>query len=116
MNLLSKLDDEILEVVNSLMDNLMDGSTEIDHAKHTRDFSSRIINHISPDQLEKICKGYQAKWGTFQRREFISLFRRSDSVAVIWKQFVSKIPDEFVAEAVFKEENGRVVVDHVLLF
>ena len=35
MNLLSMSDDEILEAVNPLMDNLMAGSTEIDHDKHT---------------------------------------------------------------------------------
>ena len=116
MNLLSKSDEEILKVVNPIMDNLMEGSTEIDHAKHIKDFSTRIINHITPEQLEEMCLAYQSKWGTFQKREFISLFRRKDSIAVVWKQFVSKISDEFVAEAVFKEENGKVVVDHALVF
>ena len=116
MELLSKSDKEILESVSLLMDNLMDGSTEIDHAKHTRDFSSRIINHISPKKLQEICSDYQSRWGTFQNREFVALFRRADSVAVVWKQYVSKIPDEFVAEAVFKEENGKLVVDHAFVF
>lgn len=116
MKLLSKSDDEILQTVNPIMDNLMEGSTEIDHAKHTRDFSSRIINHISAEKLEEICKDYQSRWGLFQQREFVSLFRRADSVAVIWKQKTSKVTDEFVAEAVFKEEGGKVVVDHAFIF
>jgi hypothetical protein len=37
-------------------------------------------------------------------------------VVVIWKQFCSKVTDEFVAEAVFKEENGKVAVDHAFVF
>lgn len=115
MELLSKSDEEILKAVNPIMDNL-EGSTEINHAKHTRDFSSRIINHISPQRLEEMCRDYQSRWGTFQCREFIALFRRKDSIAVIWKQFASKVEDEFVAEAVFKEENNKIVVDHAFVF
>ena len=51
MELLAKSDEEILSAVDQLMDNLMQGSTEIDHAKHTKDFSSRIKERISPEQL-----------------------------------------------------------------
>jgi hypothetical protein len=116
MELLKKSNQEILRIVTPLMDNLMEASTEIDFEKHSRDFSSRIQNHLNPEKLRKICEGYQANWGIFEAREFVALFRRADSVAVIWKQHCSKVADEFVAEAVFKIENGKVVVDHVMVF
>lgn len=116
MQLLKKSDEEILAAVNPLMDNLMEASTKINYEKHTRDFSSRIENHLTPESLRKICEKYQQRWGIFQQREFVALFRRADSVAVIWKQFCSKSKDEYVAEAVFKEENGKLVVDHVFVF
>lgn len=116
MDLLAKSDEAIFQAVNPLMDNLMEGSTEIDYEKHTRDFSSRIKSQMSPSKLEKICSDYQSRWGTFQKREFVALFRRETSVAVIWKQYCSKTPDEYVAEAVFIEENGRLVVDHAFVF
>ncbi len=35
-------DKEILNIVEPIMDNLMDASTEINHKKHTRDFSDRL--------------------------------------------------------------------------
>ncbi|SDU21581.1 hypothetical protein [Halopseudomonas salegens] len=116
MELLAKSDEAILQAVNPLMDNLMEGSTEIDYEKHTRDFSSRIKSQMSPSMLEEICKDYQSRWGIFQKREFVALFRRETSVAVIWKQYCSKTPDEYVAEAVFIEENGRLVIDHAFVF
>jgi hypothetical protein len=34
MNWLKLSNDEILEIVNPIMDNFMDASTEIDHEKH----------------------------------------------------------------------------------
>jgi len=35
-------DEEILHIANPIMDNLMDASTAIDHARHIRDFSDRM--------------------------------------------------------------------------
>jgi hypothetical protein len=116
MEHLSKSDEELLSAINLIMDNLMEGSSEINYFKHTRDFSSRIKNHISAGKFEEICNEYQSKWGFFENREFIALFRRQSSIAVIWRQLCSKTADEFVAEAVFKEEDGKIVVDHVFVF
>ena len=109
-------DAEILSLVEPIMDNLMEGSTEIDHPKHVRDFSERIKEHISPESLEKMCHKYQSEWGFFQERKVVAVFRRRGSIAVVWKQRCSKVSDEFVAEAVFKEEGGKVVVDHAFVF
>lgn len=116
MELLAKSDEAILQAVSPLMDNLMAGSTEIDYEKHTRDFSSRIKSQMSPSKLGAICKDYQSRWGIFQEREFVALFRREASVAVIWRQYCSKTSDEYVAEAVFIEEDGKLVVDHAFVF
>ncbi|MCK9606117.1 MAG: hypothetical protein M0R33_06650 [Methylomonas sp.] len=116
MNLANKSDAEILAVANPIMDNLMVGSTEIDHAKHTRDFSDRMNAIVSEAYLQEICKRYQAEWGYFAEREFVAIFRRPDSVAVIWKQRCSKQAGEFVAEMVLVEKNGRYLVDHAMVY
>ena len=116
MDLLSKADEEILMVVNPIMDNLMEGSTEVDHEKHVQDFTDRLRKIVTRDSLQRICSDYQSEWGVFEDREFIALFRRSNSVAVVWKQSCSKTNDEYVAEAVFVEENGRYLVDHTMVF
>lgn len=112
----TKSDEEILAVVNPIMDNLMQGSTEINHAKHTRDFTERMKCIVTPERLEEICTEYQNRIGLFQEREFVALFRRKDSVAVIWKQSASKSSDEFVAEAVFVNHKGQWLVDHAMIF
>lgn len=51
--------------------------------------------------LAAICADDQSRIGFFGRREFVALFRRQASVAVVWKQQCSRSADEFVAEAVF---------------
>ncbi len=116
MKLATQSDSEILAVVNPIMDSLMQASTDIDHAKHVKDFTERLKAIVTPDHLEKVCRRYQQKWGFLDRRELVAVFRRADSVAVVWKQWCTKTDDEFVAELVLVEQDGRYLVDHVVFF
>ena len=59
MNLTGLSDEQILDVVNPLMDNLMEGSREIDHAKHTRDFTQRMKDIVTAERLEEMCTEYR---------------------------------------------------------
>jgi hypothetical protein len=98
------------------MDNLMDGSTEIDHKKHTGDFTSRAKRIVTKANLEEQCKTYQAKWGYFSERKFVGIFRKKDSVTVVWKQTVTKIPDEFIAILKLVQRGSRYLVDSAWVF
>jgi hypothetical protein len=56
MTLAHKSDMEILAIADSIMDNLMEGSTEIDHEKHTRDFTDRMKCIVTKEYLEAVCR------------------------------------------------------------
>jgi hypothetical protein len=116
MLLANQSDEDILKIANPIMNNLMEGSTEIDHVKHTRDFTDRTKRIVTKDYLEKVCKRYQAEWGYFSKREFVAIFRRPSSVAIVWKQWCTKQDGEFVAELVLVEQGSRYLVDHVMVF
>ena len=116
MKLLEKTDDEILQILNPIMDNLMDASTKIDYERFIIDFSQRMKDLTTEKSLSEICNDYQSRKGFFTNREFVSLFKREDSIAIIWKQNFSKIKGDFIAEAVFIEEDEKVVVDHAFVF
>jgi len=109
-------DEEILKVVEPIMDNLMEASSEIDHEKHTRDFSKRMKEIVTKEHFEKVCKKYQDEKGYFSKREFVSSFKRPDSVAVIWKQNFTKAQGEFVAELLLIKEGEKYLVDHAMVF
>ena len=116
MDLARKSDAEILAVVDPIMDNLMDASTAIDYERHTRDFTERAKSVLPESALESICRQYQSTKGFFAKRVFVAAFRRPESVAVIWRQSFTKAPGEFVAELVLVQQNGRYLVDHVMVF
>jgi len=98
------------------MDNLMDASTEINYERHIQDFTNRMKSALSKERLEQICQDYQSTKGFFTTREFVAIFRRPESLAIVWKQGFSKQPGEFVAEMVLVQQNGKCLVDHVMVF
>lgn len=83
MDLIDKSDEEIRIIATPIMDNLMEGSTEINWEKHTRDHTERTKRIITKDVLERQCKDYQSKFGEFTDRGFLGVTRHKDYVNVI---------------------------------
>lgn len=94
----------------------MDASTAIDYERHIKDFTDRLKSALSKERLEWICQDYQSTKGFFAEREFVALFRRPESVAIVWRQTFTKQAGDFVAEMVLVERGGRYLVDHVMVF
>ena len=109
-------DAALIEVANVLMDKLMLASTNRDYVAHTQDFSKRALSVLNFDQFEMICEHYQKRQGYFLEREFVALFRRPNSIAVIWRQKYSLVEGDYVAEMAMIIEDGAYKVDHVFVF
>jgi len=116
VDLAQKSDDEIMKIVNPIMDNLMDASTAIDHGRHVRDFTERAKSIVTKEHLQQVCEKYQREKGFFSKRELVAIFRRPQSVAVVWRQWFTKAPGEHVAELVLVQDGDRYLVDHVMVF
>ena len=109
-------DETLLEIANQMMNDLMDASTHMDYERHIQHFSRRAKSILDETQFKVVCGVYQEKMGTFTDREFIGLFRRPDSIAVIWKQHYSKVAGDYVAEMVMIIEDNQYRVDHAFVF
>lgn len=117
ISIISDLNDqEALKIANQMMDDLMDASTQKDYARHIRHFSKRAQSMLDETQFEIVCEVYQKKYGFFQDRQFVALFRRPDSIAFIWRQTYSKAQGDFVAEMVMILEEGDYRIDHAYVF
>jgi len=116
MNFENMSEKEILDIANPIMDNLMEASTDIDHKRHTRDFTERLKNIVTEEHLQKVCSNYQAEKGFFGERNPVAVFKRPDSVAIVWKQSFTKAKGEFVAEMVLVQQDGKILCDHTMVF
>jgi len=52
-----------VDVANPIMDNLMQASTDIDHARHVQDFTDRAKAIVTKEHLERVCAIYQLEKG-----------------------------------------------------
>ena len=116
MNFQEMSEKEIWDIANPIMDNLMQASTNIDHAKHVQDFTDRAKSIVTKEHLERVCARYQSEKGFWKHREPVAVFKRPDSAAIIWKQFCTKAEGEFVAEIVLTHKDNRFLVDHAMVF
>lgn len=105
--------EKILSIVEPLMQNCLEGSNEGDHKKHVRDFTDRMKNIVTPEELQKQLSGKPRT--NFTDRQFLDVFRRRDSVGIVWKQSISSCDDEFINQAIFKEVEGKVLIDHCMI-
>jgi hypothetical protein len=109
-------DQQVWDIANPIMDNLMDASTNVDHERHVRDFSERLKSIVVRDYLENVCKQYQGEKGYFSKREPVAVFKRPGAAAIVWRQWFTQAPGEYVAEMLLVEKNGNYIVDHVMVF
>jgi hypothetical protein len=116
MTLDSMSEDETLRMANPIMDNLMDTSTAIDHERHTRDFSARMKAIVTKEDLQKICEKYQQEKGYFSPASLSLYSNALGGAAIVWKQWFTKSPGEFVAEMLLIEQDGKFLVDHAMVF
>ena len=61
LNFETMSEQQLLAIANPIMDNLMDASTQIDHARHVRDFTDRLKAIVTPDYLECVCQQYRSE-------------------------------------------------------
>ncbi|GAB3102583.1 hypothetical protein G8770_10275 [Aestuariicella hydrocarbonica] len=116
MNFEEMSDQAILDIANPIMDNLMEASTKIDHERHVRDFNKRMLKIVTRDYFNQACVSYQAEKGFFAHREAVAVFKRPTSAAIVWKQYYTEAPGEYVAEMVLVYDEGRYRVDHAMVF
>ena len=103
----------ILRIVEPIMDSCLNGSNEDNHTKHTRDFTERMRKIVTPENLRlQLSKEPRA---FFTERKFIKLFRRQDSIGIIWKQLISSSNDELMNQAIFVERNEKILIDHCMI-
>ena len=113
MKFLDMSHDEMLCHVEFIMDNCLEGSNKNNHAMHVRDFTERMKHIVTPENLKMQLSMEPRTF--FTLREFIYLFRRQDSIGVIWKQHISTSNDELMNQAIFVERGGKILIDHCMI-
>lgn len=105
--------EEILNLVEPVMDNCLAGSNENNHTKHVEHFTERMKGIVTPEELDRQLSHSPRAY--FTDREFLHLFRRQDSVGIVWIQRTSLNDNELINQAIFVERSGQVLIDHCMI-
>ena len=110
-------DSAIMAIADPLMDNLMQASDDIDFERHVRDFTPRLKALVRKDGFARVCREFQGHFGKYGERTPVAIFRRKDSVAVVWRQSCEESTDQLVAPINIVEGPGDTyLVDHALVY
>ena len=109
-------DDNIIAMIAPLIASCLAGSTNRDHAKHVADFTQRLKVIVTEENLSRQCDAYQDELGFFKEWRLVALFRRTHSLAATWRLTFTKSDDEYVLEASFVHREGRLQIDHCMIF
>jgi hypothetical protein len=115
MALHEKSDNELIGIATPIMDNLMDGSTERNWAKHTRDFTDKARAGLPEAELMRQCDWYKSSHGDFAERELMGVIRHPSYVSVYWKQRMTKATGEYLASLTLLEVDGSIQVPRVMV-
>ena len=113
MTFINMNEKEILDIIEPIMDNCLEGSNEANHQKHTRDFTDRMKNIVTPENLKKQLSHSPRAY--FTKRKFIHIFRRNKSIGVVWKQSISTSNDELMNQTIFVEMNKKILIYHCII-
>ena len=113
MNFIEMDESQILALVEPIMDNCLSGSNEDDHSKHTQDFTQRMKEIVTPENLTLQLS--EKPRILFTDRTFIHLFKRQNSIGVIWKQSISTSNDELMNQAIFVQRHKKILIDHCMI-
>ena len=110
MDLIDKSNDEIWKVAIPMMDNLMEGSTEVNWSKHTKQFTEKAKSVVTRAELERQCKAYQSTHGHFGEREPVGITRHPEYINVVWKQKMTLTTGEYLAVLTMVQDGGSYLV------
>ena len=110
MDILSKTDDERLEIAKHIGDNLVRSSNLKDYGGFTKDFSTQMLFGANEVELGKQWANNKLLTSLSENQIFLGCIKRDQFVTILYKQTSNAIPGEFLGRLVLGIEDNQVKV------
>lgn len=110
MQFFEKAEEEVLEIASPILDNLIEGSNEMDYEKISKHFSEKMLEEVDEENLNKQWESNDILTSLSTRREYLGCLYRGRFVIILWKQLSFKVQGDYLAKLVLGTENGEVKV------
>ena len=116
MSLIEKSDEDIIKIADPIWNNLVKSSNIKDYGGFTKDFSSQMLYGANEVELGKQWANNDLISSLKENCKPMGCLRRGVYVTVIYKQYSSKIPGDFIGRLVLGEEGGDIKVFGATIF
>ena len=111
MDLLTKSDDQIVKLANSIMDGQLDASMKRDFKRAIDRFSNVVKKDFTEEMFLKQCEERESKFGDFTNRELMGITKQKNLVTIYWKQRLSKTDDEFLSVLALSQKDSNYIIE-----
>lgn len=116
MNIIDRMDNEILEIANPLWADLVKYSNEGNYGAFTRNFSSSFIAGANEVEMGKQFARSELAKNLSPDYEYLGIIRRGQHATVLYKQRSSKKEGEWLGRLVLGYEKDKVKIFGATLF
>lgn len=108
LNILKLSEAEILKIAEPIWDDIVKASNERNWKQFSKYMPIEYATKEVKKSVEKQWKYLPALTTLSDRREYLGILRKNDSVVVLWKQWSTKVEGEFLGMLVLKEINSEI--------
>lgn len=114
-NIVELSDTEITELADPLLQNLLDGSNELNYEKFSRDFSHGMKTVMPHEMFMEQSVGIRQVRGECIARKALGVLRKNKTALVVWSAQYEKTSDDMLIQLKLSYENDRLVISGALI-
>ena len=114
-NIVDLTDTEIIELAEPLLQNLLDGSDELNYEKFGRDFSHGMKTVMPHGMFMEQSVGIRQVRGKCVARKALGVLRKNKTALVIWCAQYEKTSDDMLIQLKLNYENDQLVISGALI-
>lgn len=110
MGFIDKSDQQILEIAETIWDNFVAASNDMDYSRMSLHFSREMLEAANEEEMEAQWQTNELLSSLLPQREYMGLLRQGDYVSVLWKQHSDKVAGDYLGRLVLGEEENEVKI------
>ena len=114
-NIVDQSDAQIIALAEPVLQNLLDGSHELNYEKFSRDFSHGMKTVMPRDMFMEQSIGIQHVRGKCVARKALGVLRKNQTALVVWSAQYEKTADDMLIQLKLSYDNDRLVIVGALI-
>ena len=114
-NIVDHSDEEIFALAEPLLQNMLDGASELHYAKFSKDFSHGMKSIMPEDLFLEQTIGINKVRGKCITRKTLGVLRKNKTVLVLWSARYDKTNDDMLIQLKLSYEHDALVITGALI-